>query len=265
MRVSVKNLILFAALLFGAAPPVALAQQQGQQPAPQATFAPVMAQFGGQGSLLLPPMPALDISNYGTIEFWVAAKWNGDPGYDPAIMALTGAKGARFAVLISADKSSLGVYAGPNYATVPFDFSDNAQHYVALTVVADTITVMIDGEVQGTLDYGIANLPANRFSVGSMGKFSPFIGDIGQVRIWDEAIDPDVLVQFSYREIAATGPNAHPDIDALVGISSFGNPETGGFMFVGEPDDPVVATAPGGPIDDSSTGINDPEANIPGQ
>jgi len=256
------HLMLPGALLLTAVQPAAIAQQTAAQPLP---FAPVMAQFNGQGSLQLPPMPVLDISNYGTIEFWVATRWTDHPGYDPAVMALTGPKGARYAVLISGDRQSLGVWAGANYATVPFDFSDNAQHYVALTVIEDTITVLIDGEIAGTFDFGIADLPANRFSVGAMGRFSPFIGDIGQVRIWDEAIDPDVLVQFSYRPIAATGPNAHPDIDALVGISSFGNPETGGFIFAGEPDDPAIATASTDPIDDSSTGIFDPEASTASQ
>ena len=246
------HLILPGALLLTAMPHVTYAQPAAPEQRP---YAPVMAQFGGQGGLLLPPMPALDISNYGTIEFWVATRWTANPGYDPAVMALTGPKGARFAVLISGDRKALGVWAGANYAAVPFDFSDNAQHFVALTVIADSITVMIDGEIVGTLPYGIADLPANRFSVAAMGRFSPFIGDIGQVRIWDEAIDPDVLVQFAARPLAATGRGAHPDIDALVGISSFGNPETGGFIFAGDPDDPELATATLAPIDDSDLGL----------
>jgi hypothetical protein len=231
------HLILPGTLLLAAVPHVTYAQQA----APELPYAPVMAQFGGQGGLLLPPMPALDISNYGTIEFWVATRWTANPGYDPAVMALTGPKGARFAVLISGDRQALGVWAGANYAAVPFDFSDNAQHHVAMIVIADSITVMIDGEIIGTLPYGIADLPANRFSVAAMGRFSPFIGDIGQVRIWDEAIDPDVLVHFAARPLAATGPRA--------------NPETGGFIFAGDPDDPDLATAPLDPIDDSDLGL----------
>lgn len=237
-----KNLLLPFAALCLAMPNMASAQE------PQ--FEPVMASFSGHGSLILPGMPALDINSYGTIEFWVAAKWSADPGYDPAILSYTGARGPRFAVVITGDKQQLGVYAGRNYATVPFDFSDGEIHYVALTTLGDSIAVMIDGEIQAELDFGFANVPANSFSIGSMGRFSPFIGEIGQVRIWDEPIDPDVLIDFSWKEIAAEGPGAHPDIASLVGISAFANPETGGFIFVGDPDDPEIATATDVAFDD---------------
>jgi hypothetical protein len=48
---------------------------------------------------------------------------------------------------------------------------------------------------------------------------------------------------------------AQPDMEALVGISSFGNPETGGFIFASESDDPELATAPLDPIDDRDLGL----------
>lgn len=241
-----KYLLLPAALGLAAVPGIAAAQE------PQ--FAPVMAEFSGQGALLLPPMPALDINGAGTIELWMAAKWGEDPGYDPALIAYVGPKGARFAAVITGNRQALGVYAGTNYAEVAFDFSDAALHHIALISMGDTIHVMIDGEIQGILDYGFATLPVNSFSIGAMGKYSPFIGDIGQVRIWDEPIDPDVLIQYSWRQIAETGPDAHPDINALVGVSAFANPETGGFIFVGSPDDPDVATASDAAVDDAAIG-----------
>lgn len=243
-------LLLPAALMLAAAPQAGAAQE------PQ--FAPVMAEFSGQGALLLPSMPALDIAGAGTIELWMAAKWQQDPGYDPALIAHVGPRGPRFAAVVTGDRQALGVYAGANYAEVPFDFSDGGLHYIALINMGDTISVMIDGELQGVLDYGIASLPANSFSIGAMGRFSPFIGAIGQVRIWDEPLDPDMLVQYSWREIAESGPDAHPDIAALVGVSAFANPETGGFIFVGAPDDGLVATASDAPIDDAAIGVEIP-------
>lgn len=241
-----KYFILPAALMLGTAP-LPIAAQEPQ-------FAPVMAEFSGQSALLLPPMPALDINGAGTIELWMAARWPQDPGYDPALIAYVGAKGARFAAVVTGDRQALGVYAGANYAEVVFDFSDAALHHIALISMGDAIHVMIDGELQGILDYGFATLPVNSFSIGAMGKFSPFIGEIGQVRIWDEPIDPDVLIQYSWREITESGPDAHPDIDALVGVSAFANPETGGFIFVGSPDDPEAAAASDAAIDDAAIG-----------
>jgi Concanavalin A-like lectin/glucanases superfamily len=245
-----KPILLAASLMGIIIPPSAMAQE------PQ--FAPVMAEFDGKGALLLPPMPALDINGAGTIELWMAAKWAQDPGYDPALLAYVGPSGPRFALVVTADRQALGVYAGKNYAVVPFDFSDGAQHFVALTTLGDTIYVMIDGEVQGALDFGFADLPANSFSIGAMGKFSPFIGDIGQVRIWDEPIDIDTLTAFSWREMTADGPSAHPDLDALVGVSAFANPETGGFIFVGNPDDPAAALSRDTSIDDSDIIADNP-------
>jgi hypothetical protein len=211
--------------------------------AQEADFYPPLAAFDGKDALLLSPSPALDINGFGTIEFWVKADWAQDPGYDPAIMAYTGPKGARFGFYLDRTAKALGVQAGPYYETVEFDFSDRQLHHIAISTIGDTTTVMIDGEIQDTLGISFANLPATSFSIGSAGRFSPFIGQIGQVRIWNEVIDPDVLVDFSWREMAESGPNRHPDIEALVGVSAFANPETGGFIFAGDPDDPEIVAA----------------------
>lgn len=207
-------------------------------------FAPVMATFTGKSAKSYAPSPALDINGYGTIEFWVAAKWTQNPGYDPAVMAYFGPKGARFAIYVTGDAKALGVQAGPYYDKVAFDFSDGALHHVALTTIGETILVMIDGEVQPeALKFGFGDFAPKAFSIGAAGTSSPFIGQIGQIRIWDEPIDPDVLIAFSWKALGAEAPDAHPDIDALVGVSAFGNPETGGFVFQGEPDDPELVAA----------------------
>lgn len=211
--------------------------QSAQEP-----FAPVMATFSGQGSLVMPPASALSINGSGTVEFWVVAQWNDDLDYDPAVIAYSGSKGARFAIHIAGNRQGLGVYAGEYFDGVPFDFSDGKAHYVAITTLGDSIDIYIDGQHRGTLGYGFADVPANTFSVGSIGNFSPFMGQIGQVRIWDEPLDQDVLNYFSWRPIETTGPGAHPDIDALVGASTFGNAESSGFIFVGENDDINITT-----------------------
>lgn len=227
-------------------------QNQAEPP-----FAPVMASFSGQGALLLPPASALEINGAGTIEFWVVAEWQGELDYDPAVIAYSGPQGARFAVHIAANRQGLGVYAGPYFQGVPFDFTDGQAHYVALVTLGESIDIYIDGELRATLGYGFANLPATTFSIGSIGNFSPFIGQIGQVRIWNTPIDPDVLNYFSWRPIEMQGPNAHPDLEALVGASTFGNSESSGFVFVGDETD-INTTLPVEDFDDSDLVVPQP-------
>ena len=211
----------------------ALAQQQVAQ-----TYEPIMFAFRGDEGLAMPSAEALEINGGGTIEFWVSAKWPPPLDYDPAIMAYSGPMGVRFSFVISGDRSGLGVAAGQNYDGVEFDFSDGNRHHVAIIAAGDTTEIYIDGELQDILGFTFADLPADNFTIGSVAGFSPFIGEIGQVRIWDEPIEVDVLKYFALRPIETEGSNAHPDIDSLVGISTFGNPETRGFVFVGEPDEP---------------------------
>ena len=204
----------------------------------QAAYEPIVANFNGQGALAMPPNPSLDINGSGTIEFWVSAKWSGDLDYDPAIMGYSGPQGPRFSFHIAGDKSGLGVYAGQYYDGVAFDFSDGLLHFVAITTLGDTTDIYIDGVYQDTLGFGFADLPADSFTIGSVGDFSPFIGEIGQVRIWSEPVEVEVLRYFAKRPLGVAGQYPHPDLENLTGISAFGNPETGGFIFIGDEDLP---------------------------
>jgi hypothetical protein len=246
-------LIGAAAIVLAASPPLQAQIQAGleaqeQEDAPvivrDPNFAPVMATFSGTNASSYAPSPSLDINGYGTIEFWVAVKWRQNPGYDPAIMAYYGPTGARFAIYVTGDAKALGVQAGPHFDKVAFDFSDGEMHHVALTTLGDTISVMIDGEVQSeALNFGFGAFAPTAFSIGAAGNVSPFIGQIGQVRIWNEPIDPDVLADFAWKALGAEAPNLHPNIDALVGVSAFANPETSGFIFAGEPEDAELMAA----------------------
>ena len=158
----------------------------------------------------------------------------------------------RFAIHMLGDAKGLGIYAGTNYQAIPFDFSDSALHYVAVVNLPASVIVYVDGALQATLGFGYADVPANEFSIGSIGQHSPFIGEIGQVRIWDMPLDQDVLNNFALKPIEAEGPDAHPNIDDLVGVSAFGNPETGGFVMVGSADEPNLTEPDPPPPDDGA-------------
>jgi hypothetical protein len=249
-----RKLLLFAALMI-ALPAAATAQD--------AQFAPVTMTFDGTDALSFAPPSALDINGAGTVEMWVQAKWQGNAGYDPAILSYQGPSGPRLAALLTGDAKALGVYAGQFYDKVPYDFSDGELHHVALIVMGEQIMVMIDGEVRDTLGFGMAEVPANDFTIGSLGGYSPFIGEIGQIRIWDEPLDPETVADFAWRPIAADGPNAHPDIASLAGVSTFADPETGGFVFFGPSQDADVTADEEAPIDDGELGLDDPELHNP--
>jgi hypothetical protein len=209
--------------------------------AQQAKFRPVVANFNGAGALVMPANEALDIAGSGTIEFWVSAKWNGTLDYDPAVMGYSGANGPRFAIHISGDKQGLGLFAGQFYDGVNFNFADGLLHHVALITVGNTTDILIDGVYQDTLGFTFAELPADSFTIGALGEFSPFIGEIGQVRIWSVPVEQDVITAFSLRPLSTQGIGGmpvHPDLEFLTGLSAFGNPDSGGFIFIGDADLP---------------------------
>ncbi len=201
-------------------------------------YRPPTASFSGKGALLLPFANVLNINGAGTIEFWVSAQWEGKLEYDPGIIAYVGSGGPRFAVHMASNAKGIGIYAGQYYEGVKYDFTDGALHYVAIITTGDFIDIYIDGDFQRTLGYGFADLPASSFSIGSYSDRAPFIGEIGQVRIWNEPLDQDTLNKFSLMPLVADGPDVHPDIQALVAMSTFANPNSNGFMVVegeGEP------------------------------
>ena len=225
---------LLCALALIAAALVGPLTAQGQ--AQQAGYQPIVARFDGSGAIAMPANEALDINGLGTIEFWVSAKWQGELEYDPAVMGYSGPQGPRFAVHIAGDKSGLGLFAGAFYDGVAFDFSDGLLHHVALVTIGDTTDIVIDGVYQDTLGFTFAEVPAESFTIGAIGEFSPFIGEIGQVRIWSTPVEIEVLRYFSLAPLTTQGAYPHPDLEFLTGISAFGDPSTGGFIFIGDPE-----------------------------
>lgn len=257
MKLSLHFASLLALMIPALLVPALISPAAAQSAADQQTDGgPVMAQFSGSDDYRYPASSALDISGAGTIEFWVQPGRKSDPGYDPAVLSYQGTFGARLAVLISSDAKALIINAGEVTKNVAFDFVDGQMHHIALTFIAETLTVMIDGEVRDTLDLAMANLPVDTFSIGSLGGASPFIGSIGQIRFWDEPVDPDTLLRFAWPADPSSQSEPHPNMDALVGMSAFDNPATGGFVFIGDTAGITASTAKDAPFDESGL---DPE------
>lgn len=187
-----------------------------------------IGEFDLETKVAFPPHDSLTMRGGGTIEFWVGADWTEDPGYDPTILSNIGPEGPLYLVAMLRDRDGIAFVAGKRTALVPFDFSDDQMHYVALSDVGDATIVMIDGEIIDETDIGFADLPSSGFWIGSAdGATSPFVGAIANLRLWDVSVDPDDLLGFAMRDVEA--PSAeHPDLDFLIGRSDF---TEGGFYL----------------------------------
>ena len=195
----------------------------------------------GATVLSIPGSPRLDFDE-GTIEFWVSALWDEDPGYFPCIVSsrawvgegdAAAAAATRFSVHITAARDELGLFNGVAWGAVPFDFSDEAYHHVALVTQGGRTEVLIDGESRGVMELGYGSAKGLPLRIGtSDGAAEPFIGALWSLRLWKRPLDPETVA-------ALSGVQGAPDPDdpasaALVAFSQFeaGNPE---LLLVPEP------------------------------
>lgn len=203
-------------------------------PASAEGYRPALAKFNGQEGASFPDDVSLNFKRFGTIEFWVAARWD-SVDYDPAIVSYLGNLGPRFAILMPADKQGIGMMADQKWEVAPFDFSDGKLHHVAFIVIDSRTSVFIDDELAAILPIGIADLPAHSFSIGSFnGKDAGFVGALAGLRIWDSAVDPDDIAAYKLVDLNSAKGAEHPSQYTLVGTSDFDSGKVN-FSLVGEP------------------------------
>ncbi|MCF6276111.1 MAG: LamG domain-containing protein, partial [Robiginitomaculum sp.] len=151
----------------------------------QNAYTPDVAEFDGSNSYAFPKNPSLNLTGGATIEFWVQCDWKTDPGYDPVVVSNAGSKGALYTISILGDRSGLSLQAGDKIGSVPFDFKGNHMNYVAIADFSDSVAVLVNGRVVGTLEFGFADLASGGFWVGSAdGTTAPFKGAIAGLRLW---------------------------------------------------------------------------------
>jgi len=220
MNNPIVNALEFAALFLAGA---ASAQQ----------YVPDVYEFDGSNALTFDPAPQLGLAGGGTIEFWVAPDWTGDPGYDPVIIANAGPEGAAYLVAMLRERNGLAIVAGADEDVVTFDFTDGQLHHVAMNQLEDGIVVIVDGQVAGTSPIMLQDLPGAGVWIGSLdGEASPFVGALAGLRVWNVPIEPEVLVEFALRDIFDAD---HPNLESLAAMSDF---TTGELLLVD-----AVATA----------------------
>lgn len=198
----------------------------GQAQAQDGNYSPDIASFDGTRSMAIQPDPALAVNGDITVEFWVAPGWENDPGFDPVVASNISVENASYIIAIMRDRDGVGVLSGGAEIVAPFDFSDGKLHHVAIVAADDGFSIIVDGSVRGISETALGAYDVDAFWIGSIdGSLGAFTGDIGQLRIWNAALDLETLETFKFQPAFPQGDIVHPFIDALVAASVF--PEAG--------------------------------------
>lgn len=188
------------------------------------SWRPPVAVFDGKTSVNFPADPSLELSGYGTIEFWVAPRWSTPPDDDPVILSYLGESGPLYTVVMTADRQAIGLMSGSDWDLTQFDFTDGKLHHVALVVMGEATEVYIDGKHNDTLMIGFSQGVGRSFHIGSLdGVFSPFKGGLAGLRIWNTTVSEADIDAYKMVDIFSREGRKHTDFDALVGASDFAN------------------------------------------
>lgn len=196
-------------------------------------YSPDFAVFDGSQSMAIQPDPALAVNGDITVEFWVAPGWENDPGFDPVVVSNISVENASYIIAIMRDRDGVGVLSGGAETVAPFDFSDGKLHHVAIIAANDGFSIVVDGGVRGISETALGAYDVDAFWIGSIdGSLGAFTGYIGQLRIWNAALDLETLEAFKFQPAFPQGDIVHPFIDALVAASMF--PEAGLLLVENE-------------------------------
>lgn len=201
------------ALGLAMSPAVAMAQ----------SYTPDVLDVSETGPIAFDPSSKLDLSDGGAIEFWVAANWSGDPGYDPPVVINIGPEGILYQVSVLRDRDGL-VFANANDEDVFIgDLSDGNLHHVAVNIMEDGVEVYVDGALIGTSDLLPLALPSAGLFVGGLESEESVSldGAIGQLRFWSQPLTQDEIVGFRLREVLDPQSEDHPAAEYLLAQSDF--------------------------------------------
>lgn len=221
-----RSMILLSSLaaLSLALPVAAHAQTAPVAAAPEL---PQTAVFDGKSSVSFPGEDSLNLTDVSTIELWVKPGWS-SLNYDPVLLSATSDGTPRYAIVMAADKQSIGLYSKDDWDYAEFDFADGKTHHVAFVNQGELTDVYIDGELQDTITQPIADLPVRTFHIGSVNDtLNPFMGELSEIRLWDIALDGDDIARFQRVHILGKTGLTHPDLASLVGVSDFGSQARG--------------------------------------
>ncbi|MFK7886738.1 MAG: LamG-like jellyroll fold domain-containing protein [Gammaproteobacteria bacterium] len=186
-----------------------------------AEYVPDVLELDGSGGVGFASQPILTLPDGGTIEFWLSADWNKDPGYDPVVLSNASERGIAYKVMVGRDRQSITVQSGKEVGELAHDFGDGNMHHVAIVDMRDETVVLVDGTPIGSLAMSLSAWPTDRLRVGAdYYNANGFVGALAAVRIWDVPLDADIVAEFALKDITSED-TSHPTIDFLVGHSRF--------------------------------------------
>lgn len=229
MRIQFVLRRMFRGLLAALAPgfaPLAAALLLGTGASAQ-TYSPDILEVSERGPLAFEGLSAIDLSKGGAIEFWVAANWQGDPGFDPPVLINIGPEGILYQISVLRDRDGL-VFANAGDEDVFLaDLSDGRMHHVAINFMEDGLEAYVDGALVGSSDLLPLALPSAGLFVGGMdsSEAARLDGAIAQLRIWGEPLSEDEITSYRMRAVLDSARGDHPAAQYLLAQSDFANGE----------------------------------------
>ena len=188
-------------------------------------YAPDVMEFDGATTIGAEPDPAFLPADAFTIEFWAAAGWDDDPGYDPVVLGNNSPESVIYSVSILRDRDGVGVLIGEKEFLAAYDFSDGRLHHIAIVMADGALAIVVDGQVRANFEAAAPMGASDGVWVGSLdGEAAPFTGSIGQIRFWRAALNLESLVEFALADIMSETNGDHPYIDDIAAISDLTAP-----------------------------------------
>ena len=136
------------------------------------SYSPDVLDVSESGPVAFDPTPRIDLADGGAVEFWVAANWQDDPGYDPPVIVNIGPEGILYQISILRERDGL-VFANANDEDVFIaDLSDGNLHHVSLNFMEDGIEAYVDGALVGTSELLPLSLPSVGLFIAAQSDFS---------------------------------------------------------------------------------------------
>lgn len=130
----------------------------------------------------------------GAIEGWVRADWT-SVGYNPALFADRDGGSVTWSVHMGADKKSIGMWNGGNYAARAIPAAGTAWHHVAVVFDNGSMAMYWDGVALGTVDQLLGgNFATTQFgSSASAATAEGWIGVLDDLAIYNDALTAEAV------------------------------------------------------------------------
>jgi concanavalin A-like lectin/glucanase superfamily protein len=184
------------------------------------TYHPDIREFNFGDDLVFAGHSSFDLYEQGTVEFWVAAGWENDPGYDPVLIYHAGSTRLLFALSMLGDRGGLSLQTDSQIDELFVSFADDQLHHIALVNLGDSVGLMVDGQVIGAFQVSLVKGDSTEFRFGSApGPSAEFVGALGGFRIWDITVDQESLIVYALDD-PLNSVQPHPDLESLKAYSN---------------------------------------------